>query len=96
VILSSFTGSYREQIVPARGGNSETERIVYQVARDEKVEIKGSEIVKNWEKGQNDTWSVKIPNSFFGEFNPYSDLIRGDWFCPDAKRQEIPYRGCLP
>jgi len=23
---------------------------------------------------------VVIPNSFFGEFNPFDDLIRGDWF----------------
>ncbi len=84
-IVIVHAGEYREQIVPPRGGNSETERIVYQSARGENVEIKGSEIVKNWEKGQNDTWSVKIPNSFFGEFNPYSDLIRGDWFNPTPK-----------
>ena len=84
-IITVHSGVYREQIVPPRGGNSETERIVYQAARGENVEIKGSEIVKNWEKGQNNTWSVKIPNSFFGEFNPYSDLIRGDWFNPTPK-----------
>jgi len=27
----------------------------------------------------NDVWKVVIPNSFFGSFNPYSDLIHGDW-----------------
>lgn len=27
-----------------------------------------------------DVWKVTIPNSFFGEYNPYKDLIQGDWF----------------
>jgi len=84
-IITVHSGVYREQIVPPRGGDSETDRIVYGAAPGEIVEIKGSEIVKNWEKGQNDTWSVKIPNSYFRGFNPYSDLIRGDWFNPTPK-----------
>jgi alpha-N-arabinofuranosidase len=81
-VLTVHAGVYREQITPPRGGNSETERIVYQAAKGEKVEIKGSEIIKGWQKTDNDTWMVKIPNSFFGKFNPYNDLIRGDWYWP--------------
>lgn len=84
-VITVHSGVYREQIIPPRGGNSETERIVYQAAQGEKVEIKGSEIIKNWQKVQNNTWSVRIPNSFFGKFNPYSDLIRGDWFTPTPR-----------
>ena len=30
-------------------------------------------------------WKVTLPNSFFGSFNPYSDLIRGDWFDPRGR-----------
>jgi alpha-N-arabinofuranosidase len=37
-------------------------------------------------KAQDDTWKVELPNSFFGDFNPYRDLIHGDWF--DAKHRE--------
>lgn len=81
-VITVHAGVYREQITPPRGGNSETERIIYQAAKDEKVEIKGSEIIKGWEKAENDTWVVKIPNTFFGKFNPYNDLIRGDWYWP--------------
>ncbi len=73
-------GVYRERINPPRGGESDTNRIVYQAAPGEKVEIKGSEVVKNWTKVQDDVWKVTLPNSFFGSFNPYSDLIHGDWF----------------
>ena len=84
-VISVHAGVYREQITPPRGGNSEKERIIYQAAIGEKVEIKGSEVIKGWQKLNNDTWVVKIPNSFFGTFNPYKDLIRGDWFWPTPK-----------
>ena len=73
-------GMYRERINPPRGGMSDDKRIVYQAADGEEVVIKGSEIIKGWEKVGKDTWKVTIDNSFFGDFNPYSDLIRGDWF----------------
>ncbi|HNY29177.1 MAG TPA: right-handed parallel beta-helix repeat-containing protein, partial [Candidatus Sumerlaeota bacterium] len=73
-------GVYRERVNPPRGGESDAKRIVYQAASGEKVEIKGSEPVKNWVKVQDDLWKVTLPNSFFGAFNPYQDLIRGDWF----------------
>jgi alpha-N-arabinofuranosidase len=78
--ITVHSGTYRERINPPRGGTSDHERIVYRAAPNEKVEIKGSEIVKNWINVQDSVWKVSIPNSFFGRFNPYSDLIRGDWF----------------
>ena len=91
-VITVHAGVYREQIIPPRGGNSDQERIVYQAASGEKVEIKGSELIKDWRKLSNDTWFVKIPNSFFGKFNPYIELINGDWF--DAKGRQH-HRGCV-
>ena len=85
-VITVHEGVYRERINPPRGGESDAKRIVYQAAPGEKVEIKGSEVVKNWVKVQDDVWKVTLPNSFFGSFNPYSDLIRGDWF--NAKGRE--------
>ena len=73
-------GIYRESINPPRGGNSDGERIVYKAAKGEKVVITGSEQITGWEELENETWVVKLPNTFFGDFNPYSDLIKGDWF----------------
>ncbi|MGF7232780.1 right-handed parallel beta-helix repeat-containing protein [Arachidicoccus sp.] len=87
-------GVYREQISPPRGGNSNAERIVYQAAPGEKVVIKGSEVIKGWKKSENDTWEVKIPNTFFGDFNPYKELIHGDWFWPTPKDQKY-HRGAV-
>jgi len=78
--ITVHQGVYRERINPPRGGTSDDKRIVYRAAPGEKVTIKGSEIIEGWRKAQNDTWKVMIPNSFFGDFNPYSDLVSGDWF----------------
>lgn len=83
--ITVHEGTYRERINPLRGGESDQKRIVYQVIPGEKVVIKGSEVIKGWRKVQNETWKVAIPNSFFGDFNPYSDLIHGDWFNPKGR-----------
>src|SRR4030065_142849 len=70
---------------PPSGSKSDEKLMVYQVTPGEKVIIKGSEVIKGWQKIQNDTWKVAIPNSFFGDFNPYNDLIHGDWFNPKGR-----------
>ena len=79
-VITVHEGVYREWIKPPRGGDSESKRIVYQAAEGEKVEIKGSEIIKGWKKITGNVWSVAIPNTFFGDYNPYTDKIHGDWF----------------
>jgi alpha-N-arabinofuranosidase len=84
--ITVHEGTYRERINPPRGGTSDEKRIIYQANPGEKIVIKGSEVIKGWQKEQNDTWKVVIPNSFFGDFNPYSDLIAGDWFNPKGRR----------
>lgn len=81
-VITVHEGTYRERIDPPRGGLSDEKRIVYRAAPGEKVVVKGSEPIKGWAKVQNDAWKVTIPNSFFGDFNPYKDLIHGDWFNP--------------
>ena len=71
-------GVYRERVNPTVGG-TEKKPIVFQAALGEKVEIKGSEVIKGWKHVDCDTWLVKIPNGFFRDFNPYADTIHGDW-----------------
>ncbi|MFW6371140.1 MAG: right-handed parallel beta-helix repeat-containing protein [Bacteroidota bacterium] len=78
--ITVYEGTYREWVSPARGGTHNLNRIVYRAAPGEKVIIKGSEIIKNWERVTNGVWKVTIQNSFFGEYNPYQDTIKGDWF----------------
>ena len=84
-VITVHAGVYRERVAPPRGGASDQKRIVYQAASGERVEITGSEVVTNWVKVQADTWRVTLPNTFFGSFNPYRDLIHGDWFNPKGR-----------
>jgi alpha-N-arabinofuranosidase len=84
-VVTVRQGVYRESIHPPRGGSSDKKRIVYQAASGEKVELKGSEAIKNWVKVQDGVWQVTLPNSFFGNFNPYGDQIHGDWFDPRGR-----------
>jgi len=79
-VITVHGGTYREHIDPPRGGESDARRITYRAAVGERVVIKGSERVKGWEKVQNDIWKVTLPNSFFGAFNLFDDVIGGDWF----------------
>jgi len=79
-IVTVHKGVYRERITPPRGGTSDSERIIYKAADDEKVEIKGSEVVNNWLKFSGTVWKATIPNSMFGDYNPYKDQVKGDWF----------------
>ncbi|MCK7476340.1 MAG: hypothetical protein M0C28_01190 [Candidatus Moduliflexus flocculans] len=81
----STRASTASAIDPPRGGESDAKRIAYQAAPGEKVEIKGSEVVKDWVKVGDGVWKVTLPNSFFGAFNPYCDLIHGDWFEPKGR-----------
>jgi alpha-N-arabinofuranosidase len=84
-VITVHGGVYREWVNPPRGGLSDTRRIVYQAARGERVEIRGSEVIKDWKRLEDDVWTVTLPNAFFRGFNPYSDLIHGDWFDPRGR-----------
>lgn len=77
--VTVHAGIYREEINPPRGGEK-GKPIVFESAPGEKVVVKGSEIVTGWKKLKGDAWELTLPNSFFGKFNPYSDLIKGDWY----------------
>lgn len=72
-------GTYREWVDPARGGNSEHERIRYQAAPGEQVCIKGSEVVQDWESAGEGVWRTSVPNALFGDFNPFAEWCWGDW-----------------
>ena len=85
-VITVHKGIYRERVNPPRGGTGDNQRITYQAANGETVIIKGSEVIKDWEKISENTWKVTIPNSFFGDFNPYNDTIYGDWFHSNGRQ----------
>ncbi|HEU0140625.1 MAG TPA: right-handed parallel beta-helix repeat-containing protein [Bryobacteraceae bacterium] len=79
-VITVRAGTYRERVTPPRGGTSGSRRIVYQAAPGEKAVIKGSEVIRNWKPFLPGVWKAVVPNSLFGKYNPYKDLIVGDWF----------------
>ena len=72
-------GEYREWVQPRRGGLSDLRRITYTAATGEHVVIKGSEQITGWEGVSDNVWTVAVPNSLFGSFNPFAEEIAGDW-----------------
>jgi len=83
-------GEYREWVKPRWGGLTDCSRITYMAAPGEKVVIKGSEVIKDWEKVDGTVWKVVVPNSLFGDFNPYIEVIEGDWFLdPDPREWQL-------
>jgi hypothetical protein len=78
--ITVHEGIYRERVTPPRGGESDAKRIVYQAAPGDRAWIKGSEVVRDWKQFAPGVWKAVVPNSLFGKYNPYKDLIVGDWF----------------
>ncbi|MCU1537673.1 MAG: hypothetical protein JWP82_2024 [Humibacillus sp.] len=74
-------GEYREWVAPRRGGLSDARRITYEAAQGEHVVIKGSERVTGWQRpdGSGTVWTVEVPHTLFGDFNPFAEEIVGDW-----------------
>ena len=78
-VIIVHEGVYREWVSPANGGFNDLQRIVYQAAENEEVWIKGSEEIKTWKQYKGNVWKVVLDNTMFGEFNPYQEIIKGDW-----------------
>ena len=72
-------GLYREYVDPVNAGTPE-ERIVYRSIEKGAAIISGAEHVKNWKPYGENVWTARIPNGLFGAYNPYTTLVRGDWF----------------
>jgi alpha-N-arabinofuranosidase len=84
-------GTYREWVRPERGGTSEGQRISYRAAPGEKVYLKGSERITNWVQLQPGVWMIELPNTYFGDYNPYALTISGGWLEYGKWR----HRGCV-
>lgn len=84
-------GEYREWVKPENAGTGELTRITYKAAEGEHPVIKGSERIQDWENVEGNVWKTVLPNSMFGDYNPYAEVLGGDWFIsPDfTKAPEI-------
>ena len=72
-------GIYREAVDPIHAGTADL-RITYRSAQPGQAHITGSEPVKIWVNIEGSIWKAAIPNGIFGDYNPFTTLISGDWF----------------
>ena len=78
-VVTVHCGTYREWVKPPRGGSGEDKRIVYRAAPGETVVVTGSERVTSWTREEGGVWKAELPNSFFGDYNPYALQLSGGW-----------------
>lgn len=72
-------GIYREYVNPVNGGTDDRSRITYRSTEPLGAVITGSEIVKDWKLYKDTVWVAEISNGLFGDYNPYTTKIEGDW-----------------
>ena len=72
-------GIYREYVNPRKAGTAEA-RITYRSAEPLGAEITGAELLTGWERYQGSVWTASVDNSMFGEYNPYTTYVYGDWY----------------
>ncbi len=76
-------GIYREKVTPVHAGTKEAP-IVYRSEQPLGAIITGAEVLTGWEKYEGDAagdvWTVRVPNTLFGDYNPYTTYVCGDWY----------------
>ncbi|MBP3427025.1 MAG: right-handed parallel beta-helix repeat-containing protein [Clostridia bacterium] len=85
-----YPGVYRECVSPEHGG-TEDARITYRSVEPLGAVITGAEIVTGWQRLDNGLWTVRISNGVFGDFNPYTTEVYGDWYFAPSVR----HTGCV-
>ncbi|MBE5836704.1 right-handed parallel beta-helix repeat-containing protein [Butyrivibrio sp.] len=72
-------GIYREYVAPRNAGTCEAP-IVYRSETPLAAVITGAEEAKNWKKVKGNLWKTTVKNSIFGDYNPYTTRVYGDWY----------------
>ncbi len=85
-----YPGIYREYVNPKNAG-TEQARITYRSIEPLGAVITGAEVIKSWKHYKDNVWVCRIANGIFGEYNPYTTYVYGDWYF--AKRSK--HTGCV-
>ncbi|MBO5241498.1 MAG: right-handed parallel beta-helix repeat-containing protein [Lachnospiraceae bacterium] len=83
-------GVYREYVDPVNAGE-ENARIEYKSTSPLGAVITGAERVADWVTYEGNVWVCRIDNSVFGDYNPYTTLVYGDWYFAKADK----HTGCV-
>ncbi len=85
-----YPGVYREYVDPVNAG-LEDARITYRSVEPLGAVITGAERIENWEHYEGNVWVCRVPNSLFGDYNPYTTFVYGDWYFATADK----HTGCV-
>ena len=72
-------GIYHEYVDPVNGG-TEDARIVYKSEKPLGAKITGAETMNDWEHYKDHVWVCRVDNGVFGNYNPYTTMVGGDWY----------------
>ena len=72
-------GIYREYVNPVYAGTEEA-RITYRSEKPLGAVITGAELLTGWKKVRGTTWTARVNNGIFGAYNPYKEVVCGDWY----------------
>ncbi len=72
-------GIYRETVVPRNAGREDA-RIVYRSEEPLGAVITGAELLTGWKKLEGGVWVNRVNNGVFGAYNPYVEMVCGDWY----------------
>ncbi|MBR3642387.1 MAG: hypothetical protein IKN57_02655, partial [Parasporobacterium sp.] len=83
-------GIYREYVCPKNAGTKDAP-IRYRSEEPLGAVITGAEEMKGWKKYKGNVWTVRVDNSVFGAYHPYTTFVYGDWyFAP-----KVRHTGCV-
>ncbi len=88
VIVAS--GVYRENVNPVHAG-CEDNRITYRSEKPLGAVITGAEAVCDWKPYQGNVYVTRIKNGIFGDYNPYTTIVYGDWYFATPNK----HTGCV-
>lgn len=84
-------GLYREYVDPRHGGTPDAP-IHYRSIEPLGAEITGAEVIRGWQPYQGNVWTVRLNNCLFGDYNPYTTEVFGDWyFAPSVRHTGTVY-----
>jgi len=72
-------GIYREKVTPRNAGREDA-RIVYRSEKPLGAVITGAEVFTGWKKYKGNVWVNRVSNGVFGDYNPYTTMVCGDWY----------------
>lgn len=67
-------GEYHEEVHPQHSGTND-KPIIYASAEQNRAIITGADRVTKWQHISGTVWQLKLPNTDFGDYNPYNILV---------------------